>query len=404
MNAQLYSHQQKAVDRLRSGSILVGGVGTGKSITALAWCCVRLFGSKLENGVVTRPGAHPMIYIITTARKRDTKEWDGECARFDFKVGSDYMVDSWNNLHKYVKIQNAVFIFDEQRVVGSGAWVKAFLTIAKFNKWILLSATPGDGWMDYIPVFIANGYYRNRTQFLRRHAVYSRFAKYPKVERWLETGYLEELRQSITVTMKFDKKTTAHRIDVPVVYNRLIYEKVACDRWDPFEDCPIQDAAQACYLMRRVVNSDESRFVAVARLLREHRRAIVFYNYDYELDILRKLRIEGPVLEWNGHRHQTLPEDGEFGNWVYLVQYTAGCEGWNCTTTDTVIFYSQSYSYKQMQQAAGRIDRLNTPYKDLYYYTLKSRSGIDMAIARALRNKKNFNERNFAEQLRLPLG
>ena len=402
MNARLYPHQRKAVEKLRSGSLLVGGVGTGKSITALAWCFTKIFGGLIgEGGQLSKIAPHQPIYIITTARKRDTKEWDSECERFGFKPGIDYFVDSWNNLHKYLKVRDCVFIFDEQRVVGSGAWVKAFLTITKFNKWILLSATPGDGWMDYIPVFVANGYYRNRSQFLRRHAVYSRFAKYPKVERWLETGYLEELRQSITVSMKFDKNTQQHAIDVPVVYNQSVYGLVIKDRWNPFDDCPVPDAGSVCYLLRRVVNSDNSRFIAVSRLLLQHPRAIIFYNFDYELDILRKLKIDGGmVYEWNGHKHEELPE---FGNWAYLVQYTAGCEGWNCTTTDTVIFYSQSYSYKQMQQAAGRIDRINTPFTDLYYYTLKSRSGIDMAIARALRSKKNFNERNFAEQLRLPL-
>ena len=48
-----------------------------------------------------------------------------------------------------------------------------------------------------------------------------------------------------------------------------------------------------------------------------------------------------------------------------------------------------------MAQAAGRIDRLNSPYRDLYYYHLKSRSGIDIAISKALGQKKQFNERKF---------
>ena len=166
-------------------------------------------------------------------------------------------------------------------------------------------------------------------------------------------------------------------------------------RWDIYKQEPIVNAGGLCYTLRRLVNGDPSRSAKLIDIFKEHPKMIVFYNFDYELDILKSLDYgkNVTVAEWNGHKHEPTPTKGK---WVYLVQYTAGAEGWNCISTDTIVFYSQNYSYKIMHQSAGRIDRLNTPFKDLYYYHLKTRSSIDISIARAIKEKKNFNEKGFA--------
>ncbi|MCB5918338.1 DEAD/DEAH box helicase family protein [Lachnospiraceae bacterium 210521-DFI.3.101] len=402
---QLYDYQLDAVKRMKNGCILCGGVGSGKSRTALAYYYICNGGEIGTDEYATMDDVGIKdLYIITTARKRDTSEWSGELSPFLLSTNpklnlyrNKVIVDSWNNIKKYADITNAFFIFDEQRVVGSGAWVKSFLKIAKSNQWILLSATPGDTWQDYIPVFIANGFYKNRTEFTREHIVYSRFSKYPKVERYLNTGRLIRERNSILVNMDFKRQTVSHHEDVFVSYDVETYKDVSRTRWDPYKNEPIMNAGNLCYIWRKIVNSSEARQVALCEILEKHPRAIIFYNFDYELEILKEVcnGADYNVAEWNGHNHQPVPESSE--RWAYLVQYNAGAEGWNCIRTDTIIFFSQNYSYKIMQQAAGRIDRLNTPYKDLYYYHLKSRSGIDLAISRALKNKKDFNESSYVK-------
>lgn len=395
----LYDYQLDAISRMKNGCILCGGVGSGKSRTALAYYFKEQGGSIKPYKPMNKPRD---LYIITTARKRDTLEWDGELTPFLLSKNPEVsfyknkvVIDSWNNIKKYKDVYGAFFIFDEQRVVGSGAWVKAFLNIARKNKWILLSATPGDTWSDYIPIFVANGFYKNKTEFTREHIVYSRFTKYPKVDRYLGTGKLIRLRNSILVDMDFQRQTVSHHEDIFVKYNIDMYKDAGKNRWDPFKNEPIRDASGLCYVWRKIVNSDLSRQIALMELFEKHPKMIIFYNFNYELDILRGLFDGLPdvqVAEWNGWKHQPVPT-GE--TWVYLVQYTAGAEGWNCITTDTIVFYSQNYSYKIMEQSAGRIDRLNTPYRELYYYHLKSRSGIDLAISRALAEKRNFNERKY---------
>lgn len=397
----LYDYQMDAVNRMSNGCILNGGVGSGKSRTGLYYYFK-------EQGGSIDPDYIPMkdpkdLYIITTAMKRDSLEWEGELANFlisknsgEGKYENKIVIDSWNNIKKYSNVYGAFFIFDEQRVVGSGAWVKAFLKITKKNKWILLSATPGDTWSDYIPVFIANGFYKNKTEFTREHIVYSRFSKYPKIDRYIGTGRLIKLRNQILIDMDFSRKTIPHHEDVYVKYNISKYKEVMRTRWDPYKNEPIQQASVLCYILRRIVNEDESRQVALCEIFEKHPKMIVFYNFDYELGILKELFYgeNVKVAEWNGHKHQPVPNSK---SWVYLVQYTAGAEGWNCVKTDTIVFYSQNYSYKTTQQASGRIDRLNTPFRDLYYYHLKSRSGIDLAISKALDQKKQFNERKWVK-------
>lgn len=339
------------------------------------------------------------LYIITTARKRDSLDWEGEVAHFCITKDPDnsvcpFIVDSWNNLYKYVDVRGAFFIFDEQRVVGSGAWVKAFLKVCKSNRWILLSATPGDTWMDYIPVFIANGFYKNRTEFISKHVVFSRFAKYPKVERYINEETLNRLKARIIVEMPFERSTESHVIKEKCSFDRMAFMRIYRGRWNPFKEQPIMQAGEWCYLMRKVVNQDMDRLNRCIQIYDEQRRIIIFYNFDYELEILKDgfeeylFGRDVQVAEYNGHRHDAVP-DGD--SWVYLVQYQAASEAWNCIATDTIIFYSLNYSYKIMEQAAGRINRMNTPYHHLYYYLLYSDSTIDKSILTALKNKKDFN-------------
>ncbi len=399
MNINLYPHQKEAVEKLRSGSILCGGVGSGKSITALFYFFQKVC-SNMNN---------PMdLYIITTARKRDTLEWDKECSKFSISKNREdsaghilLVIDSWNNIHKYEKITNAFFIFDEQRVVGSGSWVKSFLKITKNNQWIILSATPGDTWSDYIPVFVANGFYRNRTDFFRQHVIYDRYSKYPKIDRYIECGKLTSYLRRILVKMDYNRTKKIHKEDIVCYYDKSKYKEIMKTRVNPFKNGePINDASTLCYTLRKVVNQDPSRIQAIRELVLTHDKIIIFYNYDYELDLLKValldlfdiFSLDFGYAEWNGHKHENIPKTDK---WVYLVQYAAGAEGWNCTETNVIIFFSQNYSYRSMVQAAGRIDRINSPFDNLYYYRIRSSAPIDIAINRALMNKKNFNENNF---------
>jgi len=381
---ELMPHQKKAVDQLSNGKILYGGVGTGKSLTALAY--------------YLKAESPKDIYIITTAKKRDSLEWERDAAKLGIgpRVGATVagrlIIDSWNNIGKYIGIEDAFFIFDEQRLVGSGAWVKSFLKIAKSNAWILLTATPGDTWLDYIPVFIANGLYKNATQFKREHVIYAHYVSFPKVLRYIGEGTLEKYRNMLLVEMPYIKHTTRNIQNVLVNYDIDKYNKIVKDRWNIYEERPIKDVSELFRTMRKLVNSDQSRVDALTDLLKKHPKIIVFYNFDYELEILRTFHWVTKVAEWNGHKKEPIPEND---SWIYLVQYIAGAEGWNCIETDCMVFWSLSYSWKNFEQAQGRIDRLNSPFTELYYYTFTSNSQIDKAVKKALGDKKIFNEGQF---------
>lgn len=395
----LYDYQKDALNRIKNGSIVCGKTGSGKSRTGLAYYYIHN-GGEISDTYVAMESPQD-LYIITTAKKRDEHEWDSELSPFMLSVDPELnfytnkvVIDSWNNIKKYEKVENAFFIFDEQRAVGKGTWSKMFIKIAKHNDWIMLSATPGDNWNDYVPVFIANGFFKNRTQFNQEHAVFSPYIP-GQIDHFVSEGRLCKFRRDILVDMDYVKPTVIHDIQVEVKWNSTLYKDTMKNRWNPYKEEPIENISELCYTVRKIVNSDPSRLDAVFDICKDRDRVIIFYNFDYELEMLHWLfdeKREYIVAEWNGHKHEEIPKSKK---WIYLVQYTAGAEGWNCTLTDTLIFFSQSYSYKTLMQAKGRIDRLNTPYKDLYYYHLRSKAPIDLGILRALQKKKNFNTREF---------
>ena len=409
MCPKLDTGQLEALNKLHNGDILCGGVGSGKSRTGLAYYFCKVCGGRIDgkdHGL--KQDQVPMLwpkdlYIITTAKKRDKREWDDELSYFlisqnpetcYYKDKIKVVVDSWNNIQKYVDVENAFFLFDEQRVVGYGAWSKAFIKIAKRNQWIFLTATPGDCWMDYLSIFIANGFFKNKRDFEYRHVIYNRYSKYPQVDRYVDDYILQRMRDSILVNIDYEKPTERHQETFLVEYDKDEYRRLMKDRWNIYENKPIENVSELCYLLRKTVNSHPSRIKKVVEISELRPRLIIFYNFDYELEILKTANWpDGTVIsEWNGHRHQEIPESER---WIYLVQYAAGAEGWNCITTDSMLFYSQSYSYKMTEQAMGRIDRRNTPFKELYYFNFRTYAPIDVAILRALKRKKNFNESIF---------
>lgn len=392
----LREHQRTAVDKMSNGSVLAGGVGTGKTLTSLAYFVESVCGGDLNRDKPVKRAVK--LIVITTAKKRDDLDWEKEGLAFGVMrdaensyTRADMVVDSWNNIGKYVDEVNAFFIFDEQRIVGNGKWVKSFYKIAKVNQWILLSATPADTWIDYIPLFVAHGFYRNRTDFVEQHVVWSFHGKYRKIRGFHGVRHLATLRDRILVEMPYERHTVRHILETDVLFDLDLFDRVWKRRWNVFTDEPLIDVAEMHRVGRRVVNEDSSRLDKIVELHSKHPRLIVFYNFDYELERLRTLPqfIDAEVAEWNGHKHEEVPKSK---SWVYLVQYQAGAEGWNCVTTDAIVFYSLTYSHKVFEQAQGRIDRLNTPFVDLYYYVLMSKAKIDKIIWRSVKQKKNFHE------------
>lgn len=401
---ELSQNQLDAISKMHNGCILKANTGVGKTRTAIAYYYTKVCGGHIRYNHVGSFGGMTSprdLYVITTAKNRDDYSWFQELSFF--QITQDYesnpsgikvTVDSWNNIKKYTKVYGAFFIFDEQRVVGKGAWVKAFYNIARKNQWVLLTATPGDKWEDYIPVFVANGFFKNKTEFYTKHAIMCPYVKYRKVQDYVGVKHLYHFRDQITVEMKDEREAVEHHIFVFCNYDHMKYRTIRKDRWNPYENEPIADITKLCYLERRVANEDPDRIVKLTQLIEKHHKAIIFYNFDYELEIITTLltNLKVPFAQWNGHKHEPIPSGY---NWAYVVQYMAGSEAWNCITCDTIIFYSQNYSYKVMTQANGRINRKNTIFKDLYYYHLRSAAPIDLAIKRALMAKRDFNEKTY---------
>lgn len=384
--------QTQAIQDLRSGFILRGGVGSGKSRTSLAYILTSEYNGR-------------DIYIITTAKKRDTHEWDQEAAILGWQVDGpcwDNMtltIDSWNNTKKYKDVKNAFFIFDEQKTSGGGAWAKTFLKIAKSNGWLLLSATPGDRWMDFWPIFVANGFYKNKTEFLDQHVMFRPFTTFPQISGYKHVKKLEFLLRSISVGIDVEKHVTWHEEDVYCDYNRALYQQIVKTRCDPKTLEPYDSMTGMVWGLRRLVNGSQGRLEALERVCRDHERVIVFYTTNFELEMLGHWLNKNDILwhQYNGQVHEPIPNTRR--RWVYLVNYMSGAEGWECASADTVVLFSTNYSWRTLEQCKGRIDRRNTPWDILYAYHFVSIAPIDKAIRTANHNKEMFNEQAWASKL-----
>lgn len=402
MEPLLNEQQRKAISQMKNGSILRAETGLGKTRTSLGYFFTRYGGNLGEEfgyeGRFKMPSYLPNLYVITTAKTRDSKSWERELNVYRLYDNDDfhYVVDSWNNIDKYRDVKDSFFIFDEQRAGGSGKWAKRFIEIAQNNEWVLLSATPGDKWKEYIPIFIAHGFYRNKTDFMNKHCLTNPYRVWDI--KYINEGMLIRHRRDITVYMDKEKPANPNHHNIYAGYDKDKYTLIQRDRWNPYSNEPIQNGADLVRLLRRVVNEDYSRIELVAQILLDHPKLIIFYNFNYERDLLRMFAhsVGIDIAEWNGSLHQNIPSSD---SWIYIVQYSAGCEGWNCFETDTMVFYSQDYSYKRMHQAEGRISRLNTPYDNVFYYHILSRSTIDRMISRSLSEKKDFNDSKFLNSI-----
>lgn len=375
-------YQKRAINQMHNGCILCGGVGAGKSLTSL--------------GYIDKVYPSGTVYIITPARKRNTGEWFDDIRKNDMDE-TRFVVDSWNNLSKYKDVKDAFFLFDEQKVSGKGTWAKSLIRIAKSNQWILLSATPGDTYDDYATVLIANGFVRNRTTWYDEYCVTKSQPFFHIVDHKNKDVIDMMIRR---IFIKMDYQSDKKRIErvIPIQARSAGEEKeILMTHKAPGAQMPFTTFAAAIAYVRMNCYDKSKKTEALRKIIEKHKKIIVFYNF-----LSEKLEIERAAIDanvtinfYNGQRHDPIPDTDE---WVYGVQYNSGAEAWNCITTNAMVFYSPNYSYKTMEQAHGRIDRVNSPYECLYYYMLLNELNIDNKVMNALSSKKDFNEKMLEEE------
>ena len=381
---KLLKYQEEAIQKLHSGSVLYGATGSGKSLTGLAY--------------YMRCWSHLDLYIITTSKKRNAGEWEEEIAKLGCPPPK--AIDSWNRLKNYRMVSDAFFLFDEHKVGGHGKWAQSMITIAKKNKWILLTATPGDVWDDYASIFIANEFVKNKTTWNEDFCIFDRISKYPKIIGYQREDVLKNMRDAVLVPMEYqsEKVPIPYVIPYKVDHEEEAYVLARRKSLRHPEMRAFRNTSAMFAYMRMNLPDKESKIQALADVLKKEPKAIIFYNFTpekYEIENAAR-QVNIPFFQYNGQIKDNVP-DGD--TWVYAVQYTAGAEAWNCITCRTVIFYSMNYSYKVMTQAKGRIDRCNSPFDELhYYYFISPDFEIDQEILNALTRKEKFNEEALANK------
>lgn len=394
---ELYAFQKKAITELQQPDkhICIAGCGAGKGSIALHWL-------KTTN--------KKKWLFITTASKRDSKDVENEMVMWFGKESlSSYSLEviSWAALAKWTitnwnSLEDYAFVFDEVACAKAGVSSnrgRAFIQIAKQTDcWTGYTATPGDRWEDFQAYFVAAGYVKNKTAFMREFCQVQTFKGYPEIVGYYDEHILKAYWKRLTVC----PDTQAMLDELPAEQHKTYhfkpsptYKRFLKERLD--EDGNFIDTVMGyCHYCRRLCLTAEKLQWVSDYLSGLGTNAVFFYNYiaeGEELEKVAKKALPKGAKVWRiDGKHHDIPTADTIGKYdIVLAQYASGSESLNLQFMNHMVFVSPNYSYTTSIQARGRIKRIGQK-QNMFFWYLVCDGTIETDVYACLRGKSDFAE------------
>lgn len=402
----LYAHQKKIVDLLPHKHLLAHGLGTGKTITALALArrvnlgtliiCPKMLKPKWEReanswlvnteyGLMTRGD-----YVVLS--KEEFKKHFKTLPRFQAII-----VDEAHNtfgslksqghkaLYAYIKVHNPTYVW----LLTGTPYTSTPMSVFALGR---LLGAPWK-WMDFRDQYFRERYIGRRVIFEPRPGIEAAIA-----ERVKEIGSVVRLDECIDVPPQtFEEEEFAWTSD------QLKALKELKER----ESNPLTRFTKAHQIAQGILIGDEYRpdqfFKClkndrVVELAEQNEKLIVFSRYNLHLehlsDMLNEKGILNVVINGATKNREALINTSNAAKRVILLVQADCSEGWEAPSFGVVVHACLGYSYVKYNQSLGRVLRINAP-KPNYYLTLTTKDSADMLVSEAMRKKESFHDAIF---------
>lgn len=398
-DSMLYNFQRQLLNSIEENYIIAADTGTGKTMMAI-------------HHYLKHNTGEPLLILAPPQKIKEggwQRELDFVASHYNIEI--PYDIISYGVLSKrWKEYKDWFLVMDECHYVKNPTSQrgKAAINLTKQStNFLLLSATPSsNGWGDTIAYMIMFGYYKNKTQFLKEHAVYNRidYGNGPVnvVSDYRDQEKLQKLYQSFSI-----KLAKEDCLDLPP----LVFEKV---HFKPSKEYNIikkdrvlgeelfDNISKLQHGLRFYANQADKLKYTEMLLEGTEENVIIFYNYKQENEELKKIakKLKKKVFEVSGSK-TNLPDKEKWTslkNSVTIVQYQAGAAGIELQYANIVIFHTPTYSYQDYEQALGRAYR-NGQTKKVTVYQYITKNTIETSIYQALAAKKDFTEELFRKEI-----
>lgn len=307
------------------------------------------------------------------------------------------------------RLTNFTMMLDESSMIKNETAKRTkFILSLKPSHTILLSGTPTDGKYEFLYSQLRLlGWKITKTAYYNRY-IKTELRSYGGPTFRVVTGYknVSELKAKLKeygavfskaeeVIKLPEKKFIKEYSTVSSDYKKFMKDRVIkIDDKELTGDSTLSKRLYARMLCSAYSKDKISRLIDLVNSTSD--RVIIFYNFNTELEALRKVLFDRPISIVNG-QIKDLKEYENNDNSVTLIQYQAGAMGLNLQKANRIIYFSLPERSELFEQSKARICRIGQE-KQCYYHIMMCHKSVEEKIYECLLMRKDYTDELFRKE------